>query len=206
MFAERGRLPVNNLSVVIAGVGGQGTVLLSRLIGNAALTSGQDVRGAETIGMAQRGGSVVSHVRIGADTHSPLTPSHKADLLLAFEPGEAVRAFHLLADNAAVVALDRAVKPSVPQPFGEYDGASALAFLKENVSRLYIIEQEKLFRQISPKAANVALFGAAVGLGLLPLSIEQAKLAVRERVPEKFLSINLNALDVGANYFAEVTP
>ena len=78
------------MNCILAGVGGQGTVLASKLIAQAGLSSGQMVRTAETIGMAQRGGCVVSHVRIG-DAASPLIPERCADLILAFEPAEAVR-------------------------------------------------------------------------------------------------------------------
>ena len=75
-------------SILICGIGGQGTVLASKLICQAALSLNMDVRSAETIGMAQRGGSVVSHVRIGSGLHSPLIPLSAADILIAFEPCE----------------------------------------------------------------------------------------------------------------------
>ena len=78
-------------NVLVCGVGGQGTVLASRLIALAAMEKGMEARGAETIGMAQRGGSVVSHVRIGEEIHSPLIPYKAADVIIGFEPAEAVR-------------------------------------------------------------------------------------------------------------------
>ena len=76
-------------NVLLCGVGGQGTVLASRLIALAAMEKGMEARGAETIGMAQRGGSVVSHVRIGEEIHSPLIPYKAADVIIGFEPAEA---------------------------------------------------------------------------------------------------------------------
>ena len=76
------------LNVLLAGVGGQGTVLASRLIAQAAMDKGFFARTAETIGMAQRGGCVVSHVRVGEEVYSPLIPLGTADLLIGFEPGE----------------------------------------------------------------------------------------------------------------------
>ena len=80
-----------NKNCLLCGVGGQGVVLASRLIAFAAMEKGNFVRTTETIGMAQRGGSVVSHVRMGEQVHSPLIPEGEADVILAFEPGEAVR-------------------------------------------------------------------------------------------------------------------
>ena len=77
--------------VLVAGVGGQGTILASRLIAQSAMEDGCFVRSSETIGMAQRGGSVVSHVRVDGEDKSSVIPLHTADLLLAFEPAEAAR-------------------------------------------------------------------------------------------------------------------
>ena len=88
--------------ILICGVGGQGTVLASKIIAAAAMEAGNNVHSAETIGMAQRGGSVTSHVRIG-EASSPLIPKGKCDLLLAFEPSEAVRNLPYLKENGLVV-------------------------------------------------------------------------------------------------------
>ena len=85
-----------NKDILLCGVGGQGTVLASKLIAAAAMREGHTVHSAETIGMAQRGGSVTSHIRIGEDIGSPLIPFGAADMILAFEPAEAVRNLHYL--------------------------------------------------------------------------------------------------------------
>ena len=85
-----------NKNCLLCGVGGQGVVLASKLIAFAAMRQGKSVRTAETIGMAQRGGSVVSHVRIGEEIYSPQIPLKSADLILAFEPAEAVRSLPYL--------------------------------------------------------------------------------------------------------------
>ena len=97
-------------SFILAGVGGQGTVLASKLIAKAAMARGECVRTAETIGMAQRGGSVVSHVRVGA-SHSPMVPLGGADAVIGFEPAEAVRALPYLKAGGTVVCATSAVKP-----------------------------------------------------------------------------------------------
>ncbi|MDR1061428.1 MAG: indolepyruvate oxidoreductase subunit beta [Clostridiales bacterium] len=111
---------------LIAGIGGQGTILAARLIGTAAMAAGLSVRGSETIGMAQRGSGVVSHVRMGGVIFSPLIPPGEADALIAFEPGEAVSAARFLAPGGVAVVCDRPVQPSgVPSGAGRAGGASA---------------------------------------------------------------------------------
>ncbi|MGD8400015.1 MAG: 2-oxoacid:acceptor oxidoreductase family protein, partial [Bacillota bacterium] len=100
-----------SLNIVIAGVGGQGTVLASRVLAQAALNIGLDARTAETIGMAQREGTVQSHVRIGAGAFGPLIGQSQADVLLGFEPAEAARAMALLQPSGLALVNCRPVQP-----------------------------------------------------------------------------------------------
>ena len=102
---------MTSTSCLLCGVGGQGTVLASKLLAYAYMQQGKSVRTAETIGMAQRGGCVVSHVRAGAEIHSPLIPKGKADVMIAFEPAEAVRCLPFLKQGGTVVVNQKAVKP-----------------------------------------------------------------------------------------------
>ena len=97
--------------IVLCGVGGQGTVLASRLISDAAMEKGVPVMSAETIGMAQRGGSVFSHLRLGEGVYSPMIARGEADLILAFEPGEAVRMLPYLKEGGQIVVSSRPVMP-----------------------------------------------------------------------------------------------
>lgn len=99
-----------NKNCLLCGVGGQGVILASKLIAYAAMEKGLQVRTTETIGMSQRGGSVVSHVRMGEAVHSPMIPKGKADILLAFEPAEAVRNLVYLREGGVVVVNRKAVK------------------------------------------------------------------------------------------------
>ena len=94
-------------NILICGVGGQGTVLAAKVLSQAAISKGERVLSAETIGMAQRGGSVVSHVRIGSDVFSPLVPQGQADILIAFEAAEAVRNIDFLKADGTVIARNR---------------------------------------------------------------------------------------------------
>lgn len=194
------------LNCILSGVGGQGTVLLSRLIGAAALRSGQQVRGTETIGMAQRGGSVVSHVRMSdSPIDSPLIPPQSADLMIAFEPGEGVRAFPLLKPGASAIVLDRAVQP-VTSSLREdgYAAADMLRFLETHIERLMVVQGDALIRTCgSAKVVNVALLGAAIGNNMLPVSLQDAQSVLRERLPERFWELNLHALSAGYALAAE---
>ena len=99
------------IDILLAGVGGQGTVLAAKVLAQAAQNKGWQVRTAETIGMAQRGGSVVSHVRIGEGAYSPLIAKGCADAIIAFEPAEAVRAFPYLKKGGSVTVSSSPVKP-----------------------------------------------------------------------------------------------
>ena len=186
-------------NIMLAGVGGQGTVLASKLIAQSAMNHGQNARTAETIGMAQRGGCVVSHVRIGAAA-SPLIPEHAADLILAFEPAEAVRCLPYLREGGTVVVSSKAIKPVTASLSGsDYNGAEMLAFLKQQVEKLIVVDGEGICAQCgSAKVLNVALLGAAAASGVLGLTLEQLLETIRQRIPERFLDSNLKALSAGA--------
>ena len=117
-----------NKSILLAGVGGQGTVLASKLIAQAAIDLGFPARTAETIGKAQRGGCVVSHVRIG-EAHSPLIPQGKADIIIGFEPAEAVRCLPYLKEEGVVVTTKKAIKPVTASLSGSsYDGTEMIDY------------------------------------------------------------------------------
>ncbi|MDR0731990.1 MAG: indolepyruvate oxidoreductase subunit beta [Treponema sp.] len=185
------------LNCLITGVGGQGTVLLSRLIGEAALMKGMDVRGSETIGMAQRGGSVVSHLRIGPGSFSPLIPPGKADLIIAFECAEALRVLPFLAPAGNMLTLDRALAPAAGAPQNTvYNSKGIIAHLKNVLSeRFTVISWESLLKRCgSPRVSNVALLGAAIGKGFLPFSVDEAAAVLKMRIPPQYLDMNLKAL------------
>jgi indolepyruvate ferredoxin oxidoreductase beta subunit len=189
-----------NRSIILAGVGGQGTVLASKLIAQAAMNKGQNARTAETIGMAQRGGCVVSHVRIGDDIHSPLVPKGTADMIIGFEPAEAVRSLPYLKKGGVAVVSAKAIRP-VTASLGDsdYDGREALDHLKHAASRLIVLDGEEICRACgSPKVLNVALLGAASASGMLGLSLGELEAAIKERVAARFVDMNLKALASGA--------
>jgi indolepyruvate ferredoxin oxidoreductase beta subunit len=185
------------LDCLITGMGGQGTVLLSRLIGEAAVKRGLPIRGSETIGMAQRGGSVTSHLRIG-ETNSPLIGPGGADVLIAFEPAEAVRAFPFLSPRGRLLVLDRGIPPVSSMLGKAYDPPVMVEYLRNRLEgeRLSVVSWESLRRYCdSPRVLNVALLGRALAGGLLPFSQEEILAVLRERLPPKYLDMNIRALE-----------
>ena len=129
-------------------MGGQGTVLASKLVASSAMQCGHDVRTTETIGMAQRGGCVVSHVRIGENIASPLIPLGSAQAILAFEPAEAVRVLPYLADDGLLITLNTAVKPVSSSLSGDnYKASEMLDHLNAEVKNLLIIDGEELLKR-----------------------------------------------------------
>ncbi len=194
-----------NKSCLLCGVGGQGVVLASKLIAYAAMEQGKFVRTTETIGMAQRGGSVVSHVRMGTEVHSPLIPLKSADMLLAFEPAEAVRCLPYLKEGGTVIVSSKAVKPVTATLSGStYEGTEMLEYLKKNVENLAILDGEEICRQAgSSRVLNVALLGAAAASGVLDISAEEMESAVAGNVKEKFLDMNRKALTLGMTAFEQ---
>lgn len=189
-----------NKSCLLCGVGGQGTVLASKLIADAALKNGQRVHSAETIGMAQRGGSVVSHVRIGQDCYSPLIPEHMADVMIAFEPGEAVRCIAYLKDDGVMVVSNKEVAPVTASLSGsDYSGVEMLQFLQKQVKKLVVVDAEVVLEQLgSAKVLNVVLLGAACASGMLGVTLEDIEEALKLRLPEKLHALNIKALETGA--------
>ena len=188
-----------NRSCLLCGVGGQGVVLASRLIAYAAMEQGDFVRTTETIGMAQRGGSVVSHVRAGEEVDSPLIPKGTADVIIAFEPGEAVRALPYLKDGGTVITNSGIVKPVIANLSGSgYSGDEMLDYLKKKAGRVLVLDGDEICRKAgSPKVLNVALLGAAAQSGVLGITPEEMQSAVRKNVKERYIALNERALKLG---------
>ena len=194
---------------LLCGVGGQGTVLASRIIAAAAMNRDLDARTAETIGMAQRGGCVVSHVRIGESpgerVTSPLIPQGEADILIGFEPGEAARNLPYLAKDGVVIVCQREVRP-VTASLGEsgYCGEDAIRYLQKNASRCYVVDGDAICREVgSPKVLNVALVGALAETGAMGLTQDDISEALAMRLKPQLVEMNRKALRLGAEVIME---
>lgn len=191
--------------ILIAGVGGQGTVLASRLIAAAAIASGWDAATSETIGMAQRGGSVTSHVRIGARRKSALIPDGKADLLIGFEPAEAARNIHKLRPQGHCLVHTQPVQSVISNLNESYqDTAPVLEYIRAHAPRVVCVNvYENEASDASgtsagiSKAFNVVLIAAAIGAGMIPVSAETMLQVIEQNVPAKYLELNRRAFAFG---------
>lgn len=186
-----------NKNILLCGVGGQGTVLASKLIAAAAMKKGLSVMSAETIGMAQRGGSVFSYIRIGENLHSPMIAEGTADMILGFEPGETVRMLPYLKKDGRVIVSKKSIMPVTAALSNHiYQGEEMISYLQKQVEKLLVIDTEKACKELgSSKVLNLLLLGAAVHTGALGLSEEDITEAVRERIPEKYHELNFRALE-----------
>lgn len=183
--------------ILICGVGGQGTVLASKLIAAAAMAEGNIVHSAETIGMAQRGGSVTSHVRIG-EAYSPLIPKGKCDMIISFEPSEAVRNLSYLKQDGLVIVNVDPVKPTTESLHETgYDGTDMIEYLQKKCQVLAVDGQQLCAEFGSSKYLNVILLGVAAGSGVLDISKEAIQKEIRVRVPSKFVENNRLAFEKG---------
>ncbi len=192
-----------NKDILICGVGGQGTVLASKIIASAAMAEGNPVHSAETIGMAQRGGNVFSHLRIGAGIHAPLMGPGEADCILGFEPAEAVRMLPYLKAGGTVVTSVRPICP-VTAMLGcaPYDPAAMLDVLRARAGRLVLLDSDAALAELgSDRVLNVLLLGLAADTGALGFDKEQLRQALTTVLPERLHALNLKALTFDAGRF-----
>ena len=182
--------------VVVCGVGGQGAILASDILGRAAVAEGIAVQAAETHGMAQRGGSVENHVRIGS-AYGSLIPKRGADLMIALEPAEAVRYAHLMKDGAVVIVNTEPVYPfTVTTGKAKYPDISQMLEALSKVFDVKAINATDIAAKAgNSQAANVVMIGAASRY--IPLQKQTFIDCIRALVPPKFLDINLSAFEMG---------
>ncbi|MCR5485236.1 MAG: indolepyruvate oxidoreductase subunit beta [Clostridiales bacterium] len=186
-----------NKNIVLCGVGGQGTVLASKLIAAAAMKKGLGVMSAETIGMAQRGGSVFGNVRIGSDLFSPMIGKGQADIIIGFECGETVRMLPYLKKGGYVVSSVRSIMPTTAA-LGDtgYSAQPMTEYLKNNVAegRLSLVDTLEAEKELkSSKVMNLVLLGAAVRTGVTGLSEDDIISALPDAVKPEFIELNTKA-------------
>lgn len=191
---------MNRINIIIAGVGGQGTVLASRVLAQAALNAGFSAKTSETIGMAQREGSVQSHVRIGAANYGPLIGKQQADILLGFEPAEAQRACMLLKPSGLGLINTHPVFPvTVALGSSAYPLDQVKDYLQSLPVQIRFIDGFELATAAGNfKTVNAVMLGALVATGRLPVSKEQVRTALLELVPKRFREINEQAFELGS--------
>ena len=182
-------------NIIICGVGGQGTVLAAKVLSQAAISNGERVLSAETIGMAQRGGSVVSHVRIGEDVYSPLVPQGQADVIIAFEAAEAVRNIAYLKEGGSVIVNKKVVQPVTASLSGKaFDEKEMISYLEKVAGNVIAVDTDQACQDLgSSKVVNMVLLGAASKSGLI--SKDQLKAALKLLVKPEFYELNVKAVD-----------
>ena len=182
-------------NIIICGVGGQGTVLAAKVLSQSAISKGEHVLSAETIGMAQRGGSVVSHVRIGDDAFSPLVPKGQADVLIAFEAAEAVRNIDFLKADGTVIVNKKSVQPVTASLSGKaFDENEMIEYLNKRASNVIAVDTDQACRELgSSKVVNMVLLGAASRAGLIPK--DELAAAIKLLVKPDFYELNVRAID-----------
>ncbi len=183
--------------IVIVGVGGQGVILISDVLGRAAVRAGKPVRGAETHGMAQRGGSVVNYTRIGC-RFSPMVASGSADVLLALEPAEALRFGHYLSPKGFAIVNIRSVLPiTVTTGKALYPSLEKILLPLRGVCKdVKTMDAASLAKQAgTAQAMNVVMLGALSKY--IPLPEKVLLDALSDVVPKKYLDVNKNAFELG---------
>jgi len=189
---------MKSFGLLVTGVGGQGIILASDIASEAAMAGGHDVKKTDTIGMAQRGGSVLSHVRIAEKVRSPLIKEGEADLLLAFEKLEAARwANHLRPD--AVAIINRYAQPPLAVNLGDEQYPTddeITALLKKRTGKVCFVDGTARARQIGDvRTLNMFMLGCASCF--MPIKVKDWQDTISQRVPARFLDLNLAAFAAG---------
>jgi len=193
-----GTLSKEPFNLIVAGVGGQGNVLLSAFIGLALVNEGFTVSVADTFGVSQRGGSVTSHIKISRNTsYSSVTLQGNADVILGMEPVETLRALGEFG-NPHVVAIvnPRPVHPSGGIPYPDLEEVKQ-AIVKLSAKATFVNATEEALKMGDPIYTNIILLGALLGAEVLPIGREAMLPVLQERFPQGILEVNLKAFNKG---------
>ena len=194
---------MKEFNIVLAGVGGQGILLAAEILGTAAVKEGLNVRASELHGMAQRGGAVVSNVRIGEKVLAPTVLEGQADALLGFEPLETLRNLKFASEKTLVIMSDERIPPTeLAAKMMKYPGMEEIVgkiqCFTKNVT---IVETAKLAKKAgSVLTQNIVLIGSLVATGKVPVKSESVVEALRELVPPKHVEVNVKAFKLGFEY------
>jgi indolepyruvate ferredoxin oxidoreductase beta subunit len=191
--------------IFMVGVGGQGIILASDILGEVALAVGYDVKKTDTLGMAQRGGSVVSHVRIAEQVWSPLIKEGEADILLAFEKLEAARWGYYLRPGGIAIVNNHAIPPlSVSLGTHRYPGDEEIEdILKRKTGCIYFVDGTSKAKELGEiRALNMFMLGCVSWL--FSVDVHTWKKCMAQRIPSKILQINVTAFDQGRKEASDV--
>jgi indolepyruvate ferredoxin oxidoreductase beta subunit len=185
--------------IYLIGIGGQGTIKTATIIGEAAMSQGLNVVMSEVHGMAQRGGTVVTEMKIG-QAESPLIERNAANLVLAFEPSEILRTLDKIGEQTQVIANSSTIVPfTVSLGISTYpEKKRMLDKLKKEINNFYLIDAEKLAKEAGHLiTANIVILGAALAIPGFPISKKIVIESVKKNLPVRMIDINLKALELG---------
>ncbi len=189
---------LKKMDVLVTGVGGQGVVLASDIIAETAMQAGFDVKKTDTLGMAQRGGAVVSHVRLAEKVWSPLIEEGTVDLLLAFEKMEAARWSHYI-NPGAIVIINNYEQPPSSVSLGQekYPNDDDIkTALQRRTDEIYFIDANRVAKELgNVRTINILMLGCFSVFA--PLDIQVWKDSIARRMPENIRDINLKAFEQG---------
>jgi len=193
---------MHNLNIMLVGVGGQGTLLASRVLGTVALKKSYDVKVSEVHGMSQRGGNVVTYVKFGEKVYSPIIEKGEADIILAFEQLEALRWIEYLKKDGMMIINDQKIDP-MPVIIGKAKyPESIIEKIKENYQNILSLDALSIAKQCGNiKAVNTVLIGVMAANTRVEKQIWIE--AMSEVIPQKFLEVNLKAFEEGYKLAAE---
>ncbi|HEX2926858.1 MAG TPA: indolepyruvate oxidoreductase subunit beta [Ruminiclostridium sp.] len=190
---------MKKLNLLIVGVGGQGTLLASRILGTVALKMNFDVKVSEVHGMSQRGGSVVTYVKYGDKVYSPLIEKGEADLIIAFEQLEALRWIEYLSKDGKMIVNEQEIDP-MPVIIGKAKYPENIQDTLKASHSIYSLDALKIAGECGTiKAVNIVLLGVMARLAGIEKNIFIE--AINEVVPAKVLNVNLKAFEEGYNYY-----
>ncbi len=187
------------LNIVFSGIGGQGIVVASDIFCEAALLDGLDVAKAEVHGMAQRGGSIVAHVRVGENVQAPLIETGKADIILGFEMLEAARVLPMLKKNGTVIVNTKYILPSTSAArLSNFNDEKILGIIRDRAQKVYEIDGIGIANKLGNiLVVNTILLGAISGIPENPVTKESLEKAIADRLKQKYVALNLEAFKIG---------
>jgi len=187
----------NNYNILIVGVGGQGVLLASELVADVAMNAGLDIKKSEVHGMSQRGGIVSSHVRIGPIVYSPTIEHGQADIIMAFEQAEGLRVLDWMKKDGVAVVSTTQLVPAIVTSSKEFNYPDdPIAQMQSKAEHVIAVEADKIAIELgNPRLVNTILLG--VVSNYLPFETALWQDAIKRRVKERFVEINLKALDRG---------
>ena len=194
---------METLNLIVAGTGGQGIVLLSRVLGESSIEAKLKVRIGEIHGVSQRGGSVLSFIRLGPSVYSSTVPIGTANILIGLEPTEALRSLHYMSPHGFVLLNSRPVLPnSVKTGDFKYPEIEEIVSVIKSVVKnvAYTDATQNAINAGSASVMNIFMIGALVGFKYLPLSKSTVMEVIKRLIPEKSLKTNLKAFSSGIEF------